>query len=69
MFAKFNEWLSQRLSQEQPHGAGDLDDNQSNSDRAFGKSGVVSKNTTKSISADISKFNPEKMYGKKGSKK
>ena len=65
MLKGFKEWLSQPLSQQSPQVAGDLEDNQSNSDRAFGITGAKAKNFTKNVAADVSYVKPEKLYGKK----
>lgn len=69
MLKTFREYLSDRLSQDQPPSAGDLQDNGSNSDRNFGRSGARSKNVSKSVPETISSLNPDKLFGKKRCKK
>lgn len=66
MLLTYREWLLERLSQEQPPSAGDLDDNQSNADRSFGSTGARSKNFGPSVKPEkLTTRSPEKMYGKK----
>lgn len=69
MIRTFHEYLSDRLSKDQPQSAGDLEDNQSNADRNFGRSGARSKNVAKSVPETISGLNPDKLFGKKRCKK
>jgi hypothetical protein len=65
MHLKFSEWLPARLSQDQPPSAGNPEETGTNSDRAFGKSGVNSKYMTRTVEKNISQFSPERVYGKK----
>ena len=69
MFKGFREFMSQPLSQLSPQGAGDLRDNQSNSDYDFGRTGARSKNFARSVPAESSGLNPEKKYGRKRPKR
>jgi hypothetical protein len=65
----FKEYLSDKLSQDQPPSAGDLGDNHSNADRNFGRSGAKSKNVMSGGSKAISDLNPDRLFGKKRCKK
>jgi len=65
MLPGFKQWLEELLSKDSPSSAGDLDDSQSNSDRAFGRSGAKSKNFAPGKPENITIRNPEKMFGKK----
>lgn len=64
MMPGFKDWLAEQLSaplsQLPPAGAGDLSDNQSNSDYAFG---VRSKNFGPSMPERKSGLNPRRKYG------
>lgn len=55
----FKEWLSKTA----PEGAGEIWDNRSNADVAFGRTGAKSKNVTADTKTDqISDFDPDKMF-------
>lgn len=58
MFGSFKEWLSKTA----PEGAGEIWDNRSNADVAFGRTGAKSKNVSSDKMDQTSNFNPEKMF-------